>query len=65
VLNLVLWFFFVRPVTRISALADRVSLGEIDAPDFVVASRDEIGSLAASFSRMRASLMQAFKMLES
>jgi HAMP domain-containing protein len=64
VLNLVLWHMFVRPVTRISALADRVSLGEVDAPDFHVKSRDEIGTLAASFARMRASLMQAIKMLE-
>jgi protein-histidine pros-kinase len=64
VLNLVLWFMFVRPVTRISALADRISLGEMDAPEFAVKSRDEIGTLATSFSRMRASLVQAFKMLE-
>ena len=64
VLNFVLWRIFVRPVTRISALADRVSLGEIDAPEFAVKSRDEIGTLAASFTRMRVSLVQAFKMLE-
>jgi len=64
VLNLVLWLMFVRPVTRISALADRISLGEMDAPDFAVKSRDEIGTLATSFSRMRASLVQAFKMLD-
>jgi protein-histidine pros-kinase len=51
-------------VTRISALADRISLGEMDAPDFKVKSRDEIGTLATSFSRMRASLVQAFKMLD-
>jgi len=64
VLNLVLWLMFVRPVTRISALADRISLGEMDAPYFAVKSRDEIGTLATSFSRMRASLVQAFKMLD-
>jgi len=64
VLNAALWFMFVRPVTRISALADRISLGEMDAPDFAVKSRDEIGTLATSFSRMRASLVQAFRMLD-
>ena len=64
VLNLVLWRMFVRPVTRMSALADRVSLGEIDAPEFTVKSKDEIGTLAASLTRMRVSLVQAFKMLE-
>jgi protein-histidine pros-kinase len=63
-LNLVLWLMFVRPVTRISALADRVSLGEADVPEFTTSSRDEIGSLAASLTRMRVSVVQAVKMLE-
>jgi protein-histidine pros-kinase len=54
----------VRPVTRLSALADRVSQGELDAPDFDTASKDEIGTLAQSFSRMRASVVAAMKMLE-
>lgn len=64
-LNLLLWWMFIRPVTRISALADRISLGEVDAPDFVARSRDEIGSLAESLSRMRVSLAQAMKMLDT
>lgn len=64
VLNLVLWRVFVQPVTRMAALADRVSLGETDAPEFSVGGRDEIGTLAASLTRMRVSLAQAFKMLE-
>lgn len=64
ILNLLLWWMFIRPVTRISALADKISLGEVDAPDFVATSRDEIGSLAESFTRMRRSLMQAMRMLD-
>lgn len=63
ILNLLLWWMFVRPVTRMAALADKVSLGE-DAPDFAHASRDEIGSLARSLSRMRNSLVQAIRMLD-
>lgn len=65
VLNLMIWLFVVRPVTQLSELADRVSQGELDAPDFNTRSRDEIGTLAASFSRMRASVVQAMKMLEN
>jgi HAMP domain-containing protein len=65
ILNLLLWWMFIRPVTRISALADRISLGDVDAPDFVVRSHDEIGSLAESVSRMRRSLLQALKMLDT
>jgi protein-histidine pros-kinase len=64
-LNLLLWWMFIRPVTKISALADRISLGDVDAPDFAVRSRDEIGMLAASLSRMRRSLVHAMKMLEA
>jgi protein-histidine pros-kinase len=64
-MNGVLWWMFIRPITRISALADRISLGEIDAPDFEARSHDEIGMLARALSRMRHSLVQAIHMLES
>lgn len=64
-MNGVLWWMFIRPITRISALADRISLGEIDAPDFTVRGRDEIGMLASALSRMRRSLVQAIHMLEN
>ncbi len=63
-LNLMLWWLVIRPVTRLSRLADRVSLGELGAPSFALGARDEIGRLATSFSRTRKSLVQAMKMLE-
>ena len=63
-LNLMLWFTVIRPVTKLSHLADRVSLGEMQAPEFNLGGRDEIGVLAQSFSRMRRSLEQARKMLD-
>jgi HAMP domain-containing protein len=65
ILNLLLWWMFIRPITKISALADRISLGEIEAPDFAARSRDEIGMLAHALSRMRRSLVQAISMLEA
>jgi protein-histidine pros-kinase len=65
VLNLMIWMVVVRPVTRLSELADRVSQGEMNAPEFTAASRDEIGVLTESFARMRASVVQAMKMLDS
>jgi len=65
-LNLMLWYMVIRPVTRLSRLADQVSQGEnMDAPDFVVKSSDEIGVLTQSFNRMKKSLVQAMKMLET
>jgi protein-histidine pros-kinase len=65
VLNVMIWWVVVRPVTELSALADRVSQGELTAPEFNARSRDEIGVLAESFARMRASVVQAMKMLEN
>jgi protein-histidine pros-kinase len=62
--NLMLWRVVISPVTRLAKLADRVSLGEMDAPEFIVKSRDEIGVLTESFSRMRKGMAQAMKMLE-
>jgi HAMP domain-containing protein len=65
VLNLMLYLLVIRPVTALSNLANRVSLGELDAPQFPVRGRDEIGTLARSFARMRHSLDQAIKMLDT
>jgi HAMP domain-containing protein len=64
VLNTMLYYIVIRPVTRLSRLADQVSLGQLDVPEFTVKGRDEIGVLADSFSRMRKSLSKAMKMLE-
>lgn len=63
-LNVMLIAMVIRPVSRLAKLADQVSLGNMDAPDFRVRSRDEIGVLADSFNRMKKSLVQAMKMLE-
>lgn len=63
-LNFMLWKLVIQPVSRLSAIADKVSLGE-EAPEFEIRSKDEIGVLSESFGRMRKSLNQAMKMLES
>jgi HAMP domain-containing protein len=62
-LNLMLSFIVIRPVTRLAALANEVSLGNLDVPEFP-AGNDEIGGLAAAFGRMHTSLVKAMKMLE-
>lgn len=63
-LNLMLWKLVIQPVTRLSALADRVSMGDMEAPEFSAPAKDEIGVLSDSFSRMRKSLQHAMKLLE-
>jgi len=63
-LNLMLHQFIIRPVRRVSALADEVSLGNMDVPEIDDSGRDEIGSLSRSFNRMRRSLAAALRLLE-
>jgi HAMP domain-containing protein len=65
VLNLMLWALVIRPIGNLSHFADRVSLGELDIPEFKRESGDEIGVLARSIARMRTSMVQAMKMLEA
>jgi HAMP domain-containing protein len=63
-LDLLLLFLIVRPVSRLSAMADQISLGNLDAEELPVKGHDEISVLAGSFNRMRRSLVSALKMLE-
>lgn len=65
VLNLMLWALVLRPIGHLSQFADRVSLGELEIPEYKRTSGDEIGVLARSIARMRTSMVQAMKMLES
>jgi len=65
VLNIVLTRMVIKPVADLSLAADRVSTGDFGVAEFPEARRDEIGRLAVSFNRMRRSLEQAIKMIES
>lgn len=64
-LNLLLHFVIVKPIRTISGIASEISLGNMAAPEFTVRGRDEIASLAELFNRMRRSLANAIKLLES
>jgi HAMP domain-containing protein len=59
-----LYTMVIRPVTQLAGIADQVSLGNLEAGDFKPASKDEIGVLTGAMGRMKASLVQAIKMLE-
>jgi protein-histidine pros-kinase len=63
-LNVLLWFAVIRPIRKLSAMADQVSSGNLDAPEVVVRGSDEVAVLAGSFSRMRISLTKALALLE-
>ena len=63
-LNVMLHTIVIRRITALSGLAEQVSLGNLDAGDFVATSRDEIGVLTGSLARMKASLVHVMKILE-
>ena len=64
-LNLMLYWVVIRRVKRLASLADEVSLGNLDAGEFRTKSADEIGVLTEALNRMKTSMVQAIKMLES
>jgi protein-histidine pros-kinase len=64
IVDILLRVLVTKPVAQISEMADKVSMGQLDTPEYVHNSRDEIGSLSASFNRMKRSLQNAMSMLE-
>jgi protein-histidine pros-kinase len=63
-LNIMLYTIVIRRVTKLSRIADQVSLGNMDAGEFKTKSKDEIGVLTEALSRMKASVVQAMNMLD-
>ena len=64
-LNVLLHFVVIRPVRRLSTMADRVSKGDLETEEITLTGGDEVAALSGSFNRMRISLVTAQKMLEN
>ncbi len=64
VLNLMLSWFIIRPIRRMSLAADAVSTGNFDVPEFAESGRDEVAVLGSSFNRLRRSIEKAMQMIE-
>jgi protein-histidine pros-kinase len=63
VIDLVLYLIIIVPVRRLSAVADRVSLGQLDQPELPVRGKDEMAQLTASFNRLVVTVVKALRML--
>ena len=61
--NLWLNGYVVKPLRKMTRVAEAVSMGETDA-EFESKSEDEIGTLATAFTRMKTSLKMAMERLE-
>jgi len=62
-INLLLNFVVIRPIERIAETAEAVSMGDLNVPEYVYSSRDEIGRLSQSFTRMHRTVVEALRML--
>jgi protein-histidine pros-kinase len=65
VLDALLIVTVIRPVTKLSQVAEDISQGKMHVEDIPITGKDEISGLAASFNRMQRSLAKAMKMLEN
>jgi HAMP domain-containing protein len=64
VLDLALVMIVIRPVRRVSRMADEISKGNLEVAALPVKGHDEIAALSGSFNRMYLSLKKAIQMLE-
>jgi HAMP domain-containing protein len=64
ILNVLLHYTVIRPVVKLSRMANAVSLGDVTVEEYERKGRDEIAVLSNSFNRMRRSLDSAMRMLD-
>ena len=64
ILNFMLSYMIVRPITEMSDAADRMSTGDLEIPEFDESGQDEVSLLARSFNRMRRSLEKAISLID-
>ena len=63
-LNILLNVIVIQPIRKMSQNAEDVSMGNMEADEFIAKGNDEIASLSQSMSRMRRSLVSAMKMID-
>jgi protein-histidine pros-kinase len=64
ILNMMLTALIVQPITQLSAAADQISKGRLDAAEFPNTGKDEVSQLGHAFNRMRRSLEKAISLIE-
>lgn len=62
-IDVALYFVVVRPVSKLSTMANRVSRGDLEVPEIPVRGSDEISGLTESFNRMYVTVVKALRML--
>ena len=62
-LNLLLGVMVIGPIDRMASAAEAISLGNMDAPEYVRDGSDQIARLSVAINRMRRSLVEALRLL--
>jgi HAMP domain-containing protein len=62
-LNVLLDRMVIGPIHQMAKVAEAVSLGEMDAPEYVRGGSDQIARLSGALNRMRRSLQEALRLL--
>ncbi len=63
IMNVMMSLLIVRPITRMSDAADKISTGDINIAEFADTGKDEVALLGKSFNRMRRSLAKAIDLI--
>jgi len=64
VVNVALRLIIIRPVRQMAAIADQISSGDLEVPEFKSGGKDEISQLGHAFNRMRRSVEKAMELLK-
>ncbi len=64
ILNLMLSYLIVRPITDMAEVANEISTGNMTIPELDDKGKDEVAQLAKSFNRMRRSLAKAISLID-
>lgn len=63
ILNVMMSLLIVKPITRMSEAADKISTGDMNIAEFNESGKDEVATLGKSFNRMRRSLAKAIDLI--
>jgi protein-histidine pros-kinase len=63
ILNVLLDRLVIKPIVRMAAAADAISVGKFDVGELNASGTDEAAKLAQSFNRMTTSLVKAMQLL--
>jgi protein-histidine pros-kinase len=64
ILNVMMSLLIVKPITSMSAAANKISTGDMDIAEFPETGKDEVAVLGKSFNRMRRSLAKAIELID-